>query len=338
MNYHSKREVTSIPIVFIHTGNQGYLKKVIKLAERSNSKVYLIGDETNKSYCKNWVDASGFDISDYMEFRKIYIHMSTNSAKFELGCFKRYYLLYAFMEVMHFKACFMLDSDTCVYQNLTRFKLGKYDVACGLVYDLVYDDASTNLWCASPHSSFWKKNALKNFLDYLYFIYDSQDPRLKKFWKDYLDTSQPGGVSDMSLLGLWLKDIHPTWKNLAVVGGGGKRKYAFDDNVNEDCNYVGQEYQMRNLLFDRKIKKIYFVKGKAYMINMKNQKIETPIIHAQGSAKRYISCFARKRNSILFYYLADAYNDIRQRARALRTTMKRYYKHFISRDWGIHFE
>lgn len=41
------------PIVFIHMGNQRYLRKVIKQAELYNRDVFLVGDQSNKTFAKN---------------------------------------------------------------------------------------------------------------------------------------------------------------------------------------------------------------------------------------------------------------------------------------------
>lgn len=289
------------PLVFIHTGQQRYLKKVIKLAEKYQNKVYLVGDKSNRKYCSNWVDSNELEINKYFEFEKIYRHMSTNRIEFETGCIKRYYLLYAFMNKMNIDSCFMMDSDVCVYSNLENLDFEEYDVACGVV-----DNGIPNTWCASPHSSFWKKEALKNYLIYLYELYRNKDCRLEKIWGYHQRNNLSGGISDMVLLRLWLNDEKPRWKNLAVAEEG----QVFDDNVNCSCNYIGQEYQLRNLLFKRKIKKIIFSENKAFLVNMEGKNIEALIVHAQGEAKMYISCLTKGRNSMFSYYLADIYHEV----------------------------
>lgn len=288
------------PIVFVHMGNPKYLKKVIKLSEKYNNQVYLIGDATNKKVCTNWVDVASLVINDFWVFEKNYIHMSTNRTEFELGCFKRYYLLYAFMKKRNIDSCFMLDSDVCVYKNLGEVNWEKYDVACGVV-----DNEPPNTWCASPHSSFWKRDILNNFLYFLNNSYEKRDFRLEQIWNYHKKNLINGGVSDMVLLRLWLNDAKPCWKNLAIVEDG----EVYDDNVNCTCNYKDQNYQMRALLFNRKIKKILFRGKRAYFVNENNEKITVNVIHAQGEAKMYISCFAKFRNCIFSYYVVDLYHD-----------------------------
>lgn len=289
-----------VPAVFIHMGNPKYLKRTIRLSENSNNEVYLIGDISNKKICRNWINAEDLEINDYYDFENSYIHMSTNRLEFELGCFKRYYLLYAFMNKLNIKSCFMLDSDTCVYNNLNETNLENYDVACGVV-----DDEIPNIWCASPHSSFWKRDSLKNFLLFLNNCYIKKDSRLEKIWNYHKKKSLNGGISDMVLLRLWINDLQPKWKNLAEIDAG----TVYDDNINCACNYVGQTYQMRKLLFHRKIKKVIFEKGKPYFIKENGEKIAARVIHAQGEAKMYISCFIKYRNCIISYYFADLYHD-----------------------------
>ena len=289
------------PLIFIHTGKQRYLKEVIRLAEEHGNEVYLIGDESNQSYCRNWIDANQLEISGYERFKTLYKHMSTNRTEFELGCFKRYYLLQAFINKMHFDTCFMMDSDVCVYADLTHMNLGRYDVACGVV-----DDEIPNIWCASPHSSFWTKDALNRFLEFMEATYEKHDSGLYDIWEYHQKNGIFGGVSDMVLLRLYINDEQRQWKNLAIADKG----EVFDDNVNCSCNYIGQEYRMRKLLFHRQIKKVIFDKGRAYLLNMQNERVLTPVIHAQGEAKMYISCLAKYRNNILFYYLTDIYHEV----------------------------
>lgn len=288
------------PIVFIHMGNPKYLKKVINLASEYNSEIFLIGDDSNKHICKNWINAAELEIEDYYYFEKSYKHMSTNTIEFELGCFKRYYLLYALMNRININTCFMLDSDVCVYKNLNEINFENYDMACSIV-----DDVIPNTWCASPHSSFWKKDILCQFLSFLNDIYNQKDQRLSLIWNFHKREHIYGGISDMVLLRLWINDTSPQWKNLAVLEDG----KVYDDNINCTCNYNGQKYQMRNLLFDRKIKKVFFEGKNAYFLSDDNQKVTTNIIHAQGEAKMYISCFTKHRNNIFSYYLADIYHE-----------------------------
>ncbi len=63
----------------------------------------------------------------------------------------------------------------------------------------------------------------------------------------------------------------------------------FDDNVSSLCNYKGQLYQERRLLGKQKIKKIKFNNGFPYFLNFQNEKVATPIIHAQRENKMYTS-------------------------------------------------
>lgn len=292
--------MNQIPVVFIHIGNPKYLKKVISLANRYGNAVFLIGDQSNRKICEKWIDSANLKNEKYNLFQQVYQHMSTNAVPFEIGCFRRYFWLQAFMKKWQINECFMIDSDVCIYRNLSQMDLKNYEVACGVV-----DDGIPNIWYASPHSSYWTVEALDNFIDFLINVYVNRRSVLDTIWMEHVTQNILGGISDMVLLRLWIKEAKPRWKNLAMVD----ENEFFDDNVNCACNYINQNYQMQKLLFNRKIKKVVFADGRAYMINNHQEKVITNIIHAQGEAKMYISCFTKYRNNILSYYLADIYHE-----------------------------
>lgn len=289
------------PLVFIHKGNQKYLKKVINLAEKNNKNVYLIGDKTNKYYCQHWIDFQELNQLEYLKFKKTYIHLSTNRYEFELGCFERYFLLYEFMKKHDVSECFMVDSDVCVFTDLEKEILDKYDVALSAT-----ENGIPNIWCMSPHCSYWKKEALAGFLEYLEHLYKNHDKRLERLWDFYKKNKMYGGISDMVILHLWVKEKRIVWKNLAMINDD----KVFDDNVSSLCNYKGQLYQERKILGNRRIKKICYRNRLPYFLNFQNEMIATRIIHAQGENKMYISVFTSCRNSAVFYLLAVAYHDI----------------------------
>ena len=76
------------PIVFIHMGNQRYLRKVIKQAELYNRDVFLVGDQSNKTFARKWISANKLEIEDFNHFESLYIHMSTNTYEFELDALR----------------------------------------------------------------------------------------------------------------------------------------------------------------------------------------------------------------------------------------------------------
>ena len=81
----------TIPVVFIHTGYQPYMEYTIHQAEKTNSVVYLLGDEKNKHVAQRWFDIETYQSERYGQFKKIYKHMSANPYEFEFNCFRRFF-------------------------------------------------------------------------------------------------------------------------------------------------------------------------------------------------------------------------------------------------------
>ena len=288
------------PIVFIHMGNQRYLRKVIKQAELYNRDVFLVGDQSNKTFARKWISANKLEIEDFNHFESLYIHMSTNTYEFELGCIKRYYLLKAFMEKQNLDMCFMLDSDVCIYSDLNR------EIDCHNAVALsAPDNGIPNLWCMSPHCSFWKKDFLDSFIKYIEKLYKMHDLRLEKLWNYYCQNNMNGGISDMVLLHMWIKEKKIVWKNLASIDG----TKVFDDNISSLSNYKGQLFQSRKAWGNRYLKKIVFEDGLPYFYTIDQKKIRSCIIHAQGENKMYISIFTKCRNWDISYFLTVIYHD-----------------------------
>ena len=106
-------ENKDIPVLFVHSGKQGYLKRTIRLAQEYNKRVFLLGDQYNKGYCNNWIEQGSLSQDRFDKFKNLYRHMSTNPYIFELNCFKRFYLIYEYMKVSGESKCILLDSDLC---------------------------------------------------------------------------------------------------------------------------------------------------------------------------------------------------------------------------------
>ena len=104
-----------IPIIIFHIGNNDYLRVAIKQAESYNNLVYLIGDNSNKDFCKNHLDWTQFINPD---FANIYKHISPNNYPFEKICIERWIIIYNFMVKYNIEKAFICDSDVLVYCNI----------------------------------------------------------------------------------------------------------------------------------------------------------------------------------------------------------------------------
>lgn len=192
-----------IPLIFVHTGYQKHLEIVIPQAERCNDQVYLLGDDSNKNVAAQWFHIDKYIDDRYEIFKSKFINMSSNTAEFELNCFKRYFVCYQFAKIQGIDRFCMMDSDCLVYENLSNLGLQEYDAGASIP-----EDQSNMNWTASPHCSLWSMDALNDFLNYLLTAYDEEniEPLLKK-WNYHQESSVPGGICDMTLLYLWMKKM-----------------------------------------------------------------------------------------------------------------------------------
>lgn len=175
------------PLIFIHEGNQSYLKTAIRCAIDWHNDVILIGDKSNEAYCDNWVDANQLNLCEFEKFSKIYKHMSRNPYWFELICFKRYFMLYEYVKQNGLNEFILCDSDLLVFGDLSKFNYGRYEAAFSYC-----EDQSNYRWAASPHCSFWTVNALRKFIDFVIETYKNNIATLQKKWSYHLHNNVGG--------------------------------------------------------------------------------------------------------------------------------------------------
>ena len=89
----------STPIIFFHLGNPEFLGHSLNQARCKNSRIILLGDETNQGY--DFVEHYMFN--DYLDtqakdFIDVYDHLSTNNRQFELVCFLRWFAIKNFVK------------------------------------------------------------------------------------------------------------------------------------------------------------------------------------------------------------------------------------------------
>lgn len=288
----------ALPVLFVHSGKQWYLKKTIQMAEAYNDTVILLGDESNRLFCKNWIAQDSLPQKRFLEFQKIYRHMSSNSYQFELSCFKRFYLIYEFLIQHDMTACVMLDSDLCSfikYSDLEFMKQG---------FDAAYSIPETQeplVWTGSPHMSFWTIKGLGAFLDFIERSYEGDMPELEEKFEYHRNNRKNGGICDMTLLYLWGKKEEVKIYNTAPKTKSG----VFDHSLSVSSNYKKEEYQ-----FDTKfgIKHIEWENGIPYFVDAETgEKVKALTIHAQGSSKPYIWAISKRKNWKLFRVFCNIY-------------------------------
>ncbi|WP_346862602.1 hypothetical protein [uncultured Draconibacterium sp.] len=203
-----KNIADQIPIVFVHTGNQFYLKNAVKHAAMFNpeNQIILIGDKSNqvvtdygyKNVKHYFIDAY-FDAAK--EFGQKYIHLSSNHYKYELFCFQRWFIIRDFMLREGLNKCLCLDTDVLLYCNITS------EFSPFLKYEFTTCRHST------PNATLMKKDSIERFTDFIQSLYTEEkninilkEINNKRFDKDGNRISM-GGVSDMTAFALYQNHV-----------------------------------------------------------------------------------------------------------------------------------
>lgn len=288
-----------IPVLFIHSGNQEYLTYAIRQAERTNKRVFLLGDESNKNVTQNWVDMNRYITNRWGTFEKVYQHMSTNPYTFELNCFRRFFASYEFAKANGIQSFMMLDSDCLAFADFSKLDFNGVDVGLSMP-----QNQENYCWTASPHASFWTLQALEDFLQYLFYKYTKDSEDLEVKWEYHQRNKIRGGICDMTLLYLWAVsnrgfNVLNTTKSLQ---GG-----VFDHFLSVTEGYEIGEFPVNKFCG---IKHLCFKDGRAYFRKKSGEWIQTYTIHAQGKSKIYIKELYKQRNSILFYVIVKIKNII----------------------------
>lgn len=180
-----------------------------------------------------------------------------------------------------YPVAFMADSDVMIYDHLTQ----RANRLVGQHYLAAYNVGTDCDWVnsASGHSSFWTRDGIDQFCQFLLDLYSHPDfqPLLDNIRsKGYLITSQMG-ISDMTALYLFMKQQPRRILNLSKL----KRSRAFDHNVGTATNYDHNEYAL-----DPDIKHVVWIdQTKPVCFNkVRQQPVQMVTLHFQGSAKRFI--------------------------------------------------
>ncbi len=267
-----------MPVILIHRGMSKYLKTVILCAKKYSNKVILLGDDTNKGLQVEWYSMTKYGSALFELFRKVYINLSHNDKWFELVCFERYFVLLEFMKRKSLKECVVIDSDVLLLIN-SQGLISTHD------FDMAAD-CEEEAGQANPCVMYWTVGALEQFVQFCLEIYSDEDKRqsLIDIYKDCKKKrvfKTQGGVSDMTLLYLWMKANESKCNSHFSYDA----RYFIDGN----CNITEQNgfnYEMGKIL---KIKKIRFKKGIPYIVDPHSKKRKRVVaIHCQGEGKKYI--------------------------------------------------
>ena len=268
----------SIPIIFFHAGNSDYLQHTLKQAVSTNpnSRVILIGDEFNEEY-SSIVEHYPFDdyFSDVWDFKKIYVHLSTNDAAYEMICIVRWFIMKDFCKKHNIDKFFYCDSDVMLYSDITKEQKKFKDYRCTLTHN------------TSAGISFINEiSVLEEYHKLCLDIYSKRDMhnfnKCALHYQNLQNSNRPGGVCDMTLWGIYRVIGNPGdyGETSAIV-----KNTTFDHNINGPDGYEIEDG----------IKKVYWKGTTPYCKNLRlNKLIKFNCLHFQGQpAKKLISSHVR---------------------------------------------
>lgn len=206
--------IEQIPVIFWHRGESEYLKTALRQAEKYMDKVILIGDKDNRTFSTSWHDMDLLPSEKWAEFKSEYVNLSLNNAIFELRCFERYFYVREFCLRKRIDRFFLIDSDVLLFDNLNLFF---QDIRRAFSRT----NRKTESWSVSPHCGLWSLKDIISFTDYMLEYYKTNVYVLKEKFEKFKQNNTKGGICDMTLLYLWLKESNLPYQNTAEILGGG---------------------------------------------------------------------------------------------------------------------
>ena len=276
----------SLPIVFLHKGNQDFIKYSLVKASETNpdSKIYLIGDPSNRHLDKIVENVIWLDYEDYAgEHSSLlvdnYIHMSTNPAPYEFICIDRWFVINEFMKRENLNSCFISDTDVLLYANVSDLQKKYFkNHRCTLTHNV------------SAGISFMNdRTILDEYVQLVLNSYQGTDQvmldKAIAHFQVLQKNKKPGGVCDMTWW-MFLRNKNAPFdfgESMTIIDEGNDLYSTFDHNIN-----VSYGYDMEN-----GIKKFQFKDGLPFCYNKTyNLQVKFNCIHFQGqNAKQLIRRF-----------------------------------------------
>lgn len=285
-----------IPIVTVHGGDvkpdrkDEYLRWTLRQASEYSERVILLGGPKVKpltgkaeyhDYLKDW------SMSANLFAEHAYVKLSRYSDVYDLAVLKRYFVLRDFMKAEKLNLVFSCDSDLMLYSR------PEDEARVFGVKDLAYcipQHQPPYRWSASSHASYFSRDGVERFCDFVMETYTSKAglAKLKRKWIWHQRNKKPGGVCDMTLL--WLFSL----ENKDVVNlsrARGRELRAFDHHVNTPENELPGEYEMEGGK-----KRLTWRDSKPFGHNaILGQDVRFAALHLQYDAKELAKSYFRER-------------------------------------------
>lgn len=243
--------------------NQEYLKYCIAQAKKYNEKVVLLGDKYNKAWCDDWHNADDFITEKWKAFHAVFENLSPYPQAWAEGIFKRFFLILEYLNRYGYENCVIIDSDVLLYLNVSTYEPFRH---CKFAAETPLEQDIAVLWKGNGYK--WKtcagfayitKAGLEEFTDYCIDMYQNHKDVLLEKWNINQKYGVYGGVSEMTLLYLWVKTLpEKEYLNLLMDDAN---HCVFDNSVGASAGYLEEQYEYNRFL---SVKKLHWEDGKPY--------------------------------------------------------------------------
>lgn len=269
--------------------NQEYLRFCVDQACKYNDKVVLIGDEANSTWCKEWHHVNEFKNEKLLKFCSVFKNWSSYPYTWSLSIYKRFFLFEEYLKRNGYTECVVLDSDILVYLDFASYEPF---LNCDAAMEIpkAQDMEALKIpnefrWAANVGLSYFKLEALSDFLDYCIDIFENHmEDVLRPKWDAHQKYGIPGGICEMTLFYLWQKQRPKgTILNLLVPDKDG---FVFSGPISGEENYLRGECVVSKLTT---IKKIVYRDGYPHYVNKSDKSLlPTYSLHFIGGDKIYM--------------------------------------------------
>ena len=268
MSFGHRHPESALPIILIHESDSAYLLHTLLQAKTWNprSEIILIGDGSNTLYRSVTHHLMREHDRLAQTFEAHYKHLSANKPRFELTCFRRWFLLLDVLTTRQIGRCVYIDSDVLVYSDLTE-EAQKFEG-----YSFTLSRGS------SPHCMFINDiGALAAFCGFLLNIYANPETLgvLERQFAQMKEANPFAGICDMTLFAMFLdREGIRAGETYHVIDGA-----ILDHNINFAEPFTVMDGR----------KEIIWREGRPYgRLAETGELIRFSAIHFQGAAKRLI--------------------------------------------------
>lgn len=297
--------------------NQEYLKYCISQACKYNEKVVLIGDEANQSWCDEWHHVNEFKNERLEKFCKVFKNWSSYPDSWALSIYKRFFLFEEYLKRNEYDECVVLDSDILVYIDFSKYEPF---IGCDAAMEIpkAQDMEALKIpnefrWAANVGLSYFKLEALTDFLNYCTDIFENHMDVLMPKWEAHQKYRIPGGICEMTLFYLWQKQ-RPQDKilNLLIPDKDG---FVFSGPISGEENYQRGECQVSRITT---IKKIVFRNGIPCYVKKDKGLLPTYSLHFIGGDKIYMEGMFKNQRPAMGAIMVRWYWIMRGRLGAIK--------------------